>query len=657
MAHESFEDKEVGEYLNEHFISIKVDKEERPDIDSVYMSVCQKITGSGGWPLTVFMLPNQKPFFAGTYFPKKVKYQLPGLIDLLEAVVDKWDTERKDIEVSSEEITKALKEDALTQTQDDTLAKEDIFTTKMVKKATRSLTNHFDKEFGGFGRTPKFPTPHNLMFLLRVAHFEQDNKISGMVEKTLDSMYQGGIFDHIGYGFSRYSTDETWLVPHFEKMLYDNALLVMAYSEAYQITQKVHYKQIAEKTMDYVLRELTDNEGGFYCAQDADSEGVEGKYYVFTPEEIIQLLGEEDGKYFNQYFDITKQGNFEGANIPNLIPNKNLDDTVKIIQDNLSELLNPSFKSDENNKNTESYNLEKDRISDLREKVYEYRVKRMNLHKDDKILTSWNGIMIAAFAKAYHIFGDERYLQAAKKADQFLQENLSNGEHLYVHYRDGKAVGQGHIDDYSFYAWALMEMYHATLEVSYLERSIRYIKVLIDKFYDRKEGGFYLYAEDAEELIHRPKELYDGAIPSGNSVAAYILLKLSKLTGDPSLTKVADEQIAFIAKNISVYPSAYCFSMMALIEVIYPTKELVCVVQNSEQAKEIRETLGKHFLPNVSVLLKNINNQDQLASISEFTKDYEIRVTIELDLYLCENYACKAPVHSIEDLENLLVNR
>lgn len=656
MAHESFEDEEVGKYLNEHFISIKVDKEERPDIDSVYMSVCQKITGSGGWPLTVFILPNQKPFFAGTYFPKQSRYQLPGLLDLLEAVVEKWDGEREDIEISSEEIIKVLKEDANTNT--DTLSKEDIFSINMVKKATRSLTNHFDKVYGGFGRAPKFPTPHNLMFLLRVAYFEQDNKLIQMVEKTLDSMYQGGIFDHIGYGFSRYSTDEKWLAPHFEKMLYDNALLVMAYSEAYQITQKNYYKQIAEKTMDYVLRELTDNEGGFYCAQDADSEGVEGKYYVFTPDEIIQLLGEEDGNYFNQYYDITKQGNFEGANIPNLIHSKNPEGTtIKRISGNLSELINPLIESDDDRKIAELNNLDIDRISKLREKVYEYRLKRMKLHKDDKILTSWNGIMIAAFAKAYQIFNDERYLQAAKKADQFLQENLSNGEHLYVHYRDGKAIGHGHVDDYTFYAWALMEMYHATLDIGYLERCMGYMKILIDKFYDKNEGGFYLYAEDAEKLIHRPKELYDGAIPSGNSVAAYILMKLSKLTGDTTLTKIADEQITFIAKNISVYPSAYCFSMMALMEVIYPTKELVCVVQNSDQAKDIIETLSKHFLPNVTVLLKNTNNQDQLAFISEFTKGYEIRVTIEPDLYLCENYACKAPVHSTKDLEKLLVSR
>jgi uncharacterized protein YyaL (SSP411 family) len=346
-------------------------------------------------------------------------------------------------------------------------------------------------------------------------------------------MYQGGIFDHIGYGFSRYSTDQKWLVPHFEKMLYDNALLIIAYLETYQKTRKIRYKQIAEMTMEYVLRELTNEQGGFYCAQDADSEGVEGKYYVFTQEEIIRVLGEEDGKYFNEYYGITPKGNFEGKSIPNRMHIKNIADKEESLEDI--------------------------RISDLRKKVFEYRLKRTKLHKDDKVLTSWNGIMIAAFAKAYQILGNERYLTAAQKADQFIQDKLMNGNRLSVHYRDGKAVGIGHIDDYAFYTWALIELYKASFDPEYLSCAVKFTKILIEQFYDDENGGFYLYAKDGETLIHRPKELYDGAIPSGNSVAAYVLQKLAAYTGDLELSRISDRQMDFIAGELLTIPADIAF--------------------------------------------------------------------------------------------------
>ncbi len=619
MAHESFEDEEVAEYLNRYFVAIKVDKEERPDVDSIYMSVCQKLTGSGGWPLTIFMLPDQRPFFAGTYFPKRSRHHMPGFLNLLEAVQEKWEKDRNALIQTGEGVAGSLKAEA-----DQEGSPEDV-TEELIATAVRSLTSYFDKQYGGFGRAPKFPTPHNLMFLLRAAYYKGDKPALTAVEKTLDSMYRGGIFDHIGYGFSRYSTDEKWLVPHFEKMLYDNGLLILTYLEAYQFTKKEHYHQIAEMIMEYILRELTSEDGGFYCAQDADSEGVEGKFYVFTPVEIIDLLGKEDGNYFNDYYGITSKGNFEGENIPNRLH---------------GEIKN---------------GLENDKIAVLRKKVLAYRAGRTVLHKDDKILTSWNGIMIAAFAKAYKILGREPYLQAAERAEQFIQKNLSQENQLYVHYRDGKASGTGHIDDYAFYCMALIELYEATLDLKYLEHGAALAGVMLEKFWDSEKGGFYLYGSDAETLIHRPKELYDGAIPSGNSVAAYVLQKLAAFTGNPEWMQSADKQLTYIARNIADYPSAYCFSLMALMQVVYPSRELIAVLSQDSQLVELRKLLAKHFLPDITVLVKTKENQEQLLKLAEYTGAYHIKEA-NTAYYLCENHACRSPVQNLIELEELLIN-
>lgn len=630
MAHESFEDQEVADYLNEHFISIKVDKEERPDIDSIYMSVCQGLTGSGGWPLTIFMMPDQKPFFAGSYFPKHSRFQLPGFMDLLKAINQKWLKNRSDLVHTSLAITQSLQKEAMQENQQQ-------INKKIIEKAAKNLLQQFDQTYGGFGHAPKFPTPHNLMFLLRYASLEQDSMALKAVEKTLDSMYLGGIFDHVGYGFSRYSTDKKWLVPHFEKMLYDNALLVHAYIDTYQYTGKQHYKEIAEMTLSYVERELTHPEGGFYCAQDADSEGVEGKYYVFDPLEIEHVLGKEDATYFNSYFDITKEGNFEGKSIPNRIKAFQHSDLSTLYMDDDSK----------------SISLEERQISAMRTKIYDYRYKRTKLHKDDKILTSWNGIMIGAFAKAYKVLRKEKYLHLAQAADSFLCNHLTNATALLVHYRDGKASGEGHIDDYAFYSWALLELYEATLETDYLKRSLLWLTQLIELFFDSTNGGFYLYSCNAESLITRPKEVYDGAIPSGNAVAAYVLEKLYHLTGNPFLRETLDKQLNFLANEVFHYPNAYCFSMMAFMQELYPTKELVCVLPTDSSMDELNEMLSRHFLPQLSVLVKTNQTKEALSQIAEFTKDYPCAKD-EPFFYLCENHACLAPVHDLAKIISLL---
>jgi len=609
MAHESFEDNEVADLLNKHFISIKVDREERPDIDAIYMATCQALTGQGGWPLTIFMTPEQKPFYAGTYYPKHSRYNLPGILDLLMTVSEKWSTNKKDLLISGEEISNILKQQNVSD-------KKGELSKNVIEKAAQSFKQTFDPQYGGFGTAPKFPTPHNLMFLMRYYAITKDAPILQIVEKTLIQMYKGGIFDHIGYGFSRYSTDKLWLVPHFEKMLYDNALLTMTYLEAFQITGKEIYKIVAEKIMEYVTRELTNPEGGFYCAQDADSEGVEGKYYVFGSDEIISILGEEDGKYFNSYFDITSGGNFEGKSIPNLIKNADFD---KI----------------------------NDRINKLSAKVFDYRKNRTKLHKDDKCLTSWNALMIAAFSKAYKILGDEKYYLAAKRAALFIDNKLTdlNGN-LYVRYKDGETYGEGLLDDYSFYIWAQIELYEATFEINFLEKAIYLNKNLVSNFWDTESGGFYLNGQNSEQLIFRPKELYDGAIPSGNSVTAYNLIKLARLTGSTELEDLANRQLKFISGNIYDYPAGYSFYMQALIFALYPSREVVCVLKDSEDLLKIKNALSKLFVPNTVMLIKN-------SKIDSNANDYELKNN-QTTFYVCENNACSEPFNGIENLNSRL---
>lgn len=537
MAHECFEDEEVAEVLNRNFVSIKVDKEERPDIDSVYMSVCQGITGSGGWPLTIIMTPDQKPFFAGTYYPKTRRYHMPGILEILDAVAVEWEKNRESLLKSADKIVEVLKNRLEGQNQNQK-QKESLERTDMkvlIQEAKESLYQSFDNWYGGFGSSPKFPSPHNLMFLLRYHKFERDKHALEIVEKTLQQMYRGGIFDHIGYGFSRYSTDDKWLVPHFEKMLYDNALLVMIYLEAYQVTENELYKLVDEKTMHYIFREMTDEKGGFYSAQDADSEGEEGKYYVFSQKEILELLGETDGVIFNAFYDITEQGNFEGSNIPNLISNRDYDPIPDIIKKRLPE-------------------------------VYDYRLSRTRLHKDDKVLTSWNSLMIAALAKAYKALGNEKYLRSAEKAVAFLEETMTGEDgKLYVSYRSGGVSGLGNLDDYAFTVWALLELYEATMDLTYLERARGLCSRMQSCFRDEEGNGFYLTDKDAERLIYRPKETYDGAVPSGNSVAGYVLIKLNRLTGQEEYRTSGLKQLHFLKKNSAAYPAGHCFAMMAMM--------------------------------------------------------------------------------------------
>ena len=604
MAHESFEDEAVAEVINRDFIPIKVDREERPDVDAVYMAACTAMTGAGGWPLTVLLTPEQKPFWAGTYLPKQ------QLLSLLSQAARLWREDKAGLLAAGAELTAHLQrtEEAVAGVPDRSL----------VQQAVRLYAQSFDSRWGGFGHAPKFPAPHNLMFLLRYARCTGDNHACEMAERTLEAMYRGGMFDHVGGGFARYSTDEKWLAPHFEKMLYDNALLSLAYTEAYQQTRRPLYGEIVRRTLDYVLRELTDPQGGFYCGQDADSGGVEGKYYVFTADELKDLLGPEDADAFCGWYGVTESGNFEGKNILNLIAQEQIEQ-------------------------------EPERIKNLREKVYAYRLNRTQLHRDDKVLAAWNGLMIAAMARAGLALNEPRYLDAAARAADFLKEQLTDESgHLLARWREGQAAHPGKLDDNAFCAWGLLELYGTTFKIEYLAEAQRLAGLMLEHFFDEKNGGFYPYASDGEQLITRTKETYDGAMPSGNSVAALVLSRLARLTGETRWRTAADLQLAYLAGAVQEYPAGYGFAMLAFLEELWPSAELVCASQTAPD--ELTAFLRDASRPELTVLLKTPETAHALETLAPFTSVYPIPEETA-QYYLCQNGACAQPVASIAQVK------
>lgn len=589
MAHESFEDKDVAKVLNDNFVSIKVDKEERPDIDSIYMSVCQAFTGSGGWPTTIFMTPDQKPFFAGTYFPKTARYGQIGFLQLIMAISEKWKEDREDWLESANEIISFLEEQKVESNEADI---------KLVDKAISSFKFIFDKENGGFGRAPKFPTPHNLLLLMQRYEKTGDKAALDMVEKTLLQMYRGGIFIHIGGGFSRYSTDKYFLTPHFEKMLYDNALLILAYAKAYELTKNVLYRGVAEKVAEYIMREMTSPDGGFYSAQDADSEGVEGKYYLFEPREIIKILGVKKGSEFCKYFDITDAGNFEGKSIPNLLKNGHI---------------------------TASYN-------EYLPAIYEYRKNRYYLHLDDKILTSWNGLMIAAMCHLYRITENEKYLQAAKNAQVFVMENLCEKDTLFVSYRNGKCSGNGFLDDFANEIFALLELYHATFDKSYLNQAEQFCDKVLAEFYDHKNGGFFLYGKDNEQLILRPKETYDGAAPSGNSMMAYNLMKLHLITGESKYETLLKRHMDFMYANAEKSSTGHAMFLLALSDYFDMPEKITIVAKNEGDLKDLSCKIS------LSSVVRVLHGP---------TEEYSLK-NDKTTFYVCKGRACLPPTNELE---------
>ncbi len=620
MAHESFEDPEVAAYLNAHFLAIKVDREERPDIDAIYMTACQAMTGGGGWPLTALLASNKEPFFTGTYFPKHTKYGRIGLLELLETVVQRWQTDKSALLHTAHEVTAALT--AINAKRGEGASPD----RELTEKIAGSLAAGFDARFGGFGNAPKFPTPHALLFLLRYFAMAGDERALVMSESTLRHMWRGGIFDHIGYGFSRYSTDAQWLIPHFEKMLYDNALLCIAYIECFQATGDVFFKQIAQQILDYVNAEMTAPGGAFYSAQDADSEGIEGKYYAFTPVEIQSALGKKDAADFCRHFGITAQGNFDGKSIPNL-----LHATDQDVQEHA-------------------------RFARMRETLYLYRLNRTNLHKDDKVLTAWNALMIVAYCKAFHATGKQEYFDKAAAAYAFISTHLfTDADKALTSWRDGKASGEGTLDDYAFMIWACLELYAVSFAPCYIFRAIRLAERVETLFKDESGGGgFFLSAQNAGKLPFRPKETYDGALPSGNSVMAHCLNKLAVLTAESRWIDAAEAQISFLAAHARELPQGHTFTGIALLESVYPTKEVVCLARDQVVLEEFVSGLGSLYRPNLSVLAATEEQRVKLQTACPYLKEYSLPKGETCAIYICEDGSCSQPMFHIKEAFALL---
>ena len=635
MARESFEHPEVARLMNEAFVSIKVDREERPDIDNVYMSACQVMTGSGGWPLNIIITPDKKPFFAATYIPREGRFGLIGMMELIPHIRELWATRRGEALSLSNEIATVLQ-----QTTQDTPGEE--LDEATLELAYEQLAKRFDEQHAGFSSAPKFPTPHNLLFLLRYWKRGGNKAALDMVEKTLQAMRRGGIYDHIGFGFHRYSIDSQWFVPHFEKMLYDQAMLAMAYTEAYQATGKEDYGRTAREIFTYVLRDMTAPEGGFCSAEDADSEGEEGKFYLWTQEEVRQALGNEEADFVAKVFNIEKDGNFaeqatrrgSGVNILHL--KKTLGELASDL--NLSQ------------QDIQAH------LEVIRQKLFAYREKRVHPMKDDKILTDWNGLMIAALAKGAQAFDEPEYAEAACHAADFILGNMRKSDGRLLHrYRNDQGGVQANLDDCAFLVWGLIELYEAIFDARHLEVALELTSDMVRHFWDEDGGGLYLTPDDGESLFIRKKEIYDGAIPSGNSVAMLNLLRLGRMTATSDLEEKAARIGSAFSGSVKQLPSAHTQLMVALDFGIGPCYEVVIAGKaQAEDTKAMAKALRTRFLPNKVVLLNpDERKSPEIAKLAEFTKN-QSSIDGRATAYVCMNYNCKLPTTDINTMLELL---
>jgi uncharacterized protein YyaL (SSP411 family) len=630
MAHESFEDAEVARLMNEAFVCVKVDREERPDVDGIYMTVCQIMTGSGGWPLTILMTPDRKPFFAGTYIPKENRHGRIGMIELIQGVQRVWKSRHGDVLSSAEQVTEALRSASAESLTGDLPGKE------ACRAAYDALSGQFDERNGGFGGAPKFPSPHRFLFLLRYGRRTGEPRALEMVEKSLAAMRRGGVFDQLGFGFHRYSTDAQWLLPHFEKMLYDQAMLSLAYVETFQATGKAQYAKTAEEIFSYVLRDLKAPGGGFFCAEDADSEGEEGKFYLWTEPEIREALDPDEAALVISTCGIEKGGNF-------------LEEAARVRSGrNVLFLARPMEK--------EAAGTVRATWEASREKLFRLRERRVRPGRDDKVLTDWNGLMIAALAKGAAVLGRSDWAGAASEAARFVLERLRDGRGRLLHrYRDGEAAIDGMLDDYAFFTWGLLELYEATFEPGFLKTALELADNTINHFHDGRDGGFFFTADDGEAILFRQKDSYDGAIPSGNSVMMLNLLRLSRITGRQELEQKAIGVARAFARNIGQIPSAYSQFMVALEFLAGPSFEIVVAGKSgSPDTQEMLDAARRSFLPNRVLLFRPSGaGSGALAAIAPYTKDMKAeggRATA----YVCRNFACSRPVLTVKEMLRLL---
>ncbi len=620
MERESFEDEKIAKLMNENFINIKVDLEERPDIDKIYMNFVQMTAGQGGYPLNVFLLPDQRPFFGGTYFPPAPRFKMPSWEQILTSVVEAYRGRREEVLHSANDILGEIRRFGLTEASHESPAYD------LLDSAFHNIARTYDGVNGGFGGAPKFPPPMTLEFLLRYHSRTGNKEALEMAEKTCRKMARGGLYDQLGGGFHRYTVDAIWLTPHFEKMLYDNAQLASVYLHLFQITKDDFYKRTATETLEYVRREMLDPDGGFYSAQDADSEGVEGKFFVWTPAEVREVLDETDSKYFEFYYDVAEAGNFEGNSILNV---KNtlaeMAEAFKITEDELKQSLEKS-----------------------RRKLFDVRESRVKPFRDEKVLTAWNGLMLAAFAEASAILDSDEYLDIAKSNADFLLAELQNEGKLLRTWKDGEAKLNAYIEDYANLADGLFELYQVSGEVRYLTESKRIVEEMIKRFWDEETGGFYFTSVDHEELLVRSRDFFDNATPSGNSVATDILLKLSKVFGEEKYEQYAVTVFRVVANQIRRFPGAFGRVLSTLEFHLGSVKEIVIV---GERGNELEREVWKEFNPNKVVATSNAGN-----SVEPVVPLLEGKTQIgdESTAYVCQNFLCRKPTVDANELRKQL---
>ena len=609
MEHESFEDENVAQVMNDNFVNIKVDMEERPDVDQIYMNFVQVTTGRGGWPMNVFLTPDKRPFFGGTYFPPASRYGMPSWTQVLMSLTEAYRDRREELEQSANEIVGELRR--MTIVEPGGLS-EDI-----LDAAFASFSRSFDAINGGFGGAPKFPQAMSLEFLLRYHKRTRDPRALEMVTKTLDKMALGGIYDQVGGGFHRYATDAIWLVPHFEKMLYDNAQLARVYLHAFQVAGNELYKRVSIETLEYVRREMLDASGGFYSTQDADSEGEEGKFFVWTPDEIAEVLGERDARDFSAVYDATASGNFEGKNILNV-------------------------------KSPAATAPGSDTHAAARRRLFEAREKRIKPDRDEKVLTAWNGLMMAAFANAGSVFGNAEYIDVARKNAEFIFRELYHDGRLMRTWKGGAAKLNGYVEDYANVADALIVLFEATGEIEWLKRAKDLADTMITEFWDDDAGGFFFTSNDHEELVVRNKDFYDNATPSGNSVGADVLLRLAKLTGEDKYERFATAVLRLTASMLRRYPQGFGRGLSAIDFALHETKEIAVI---GPIGNDLARYVNTSYLPDAVVALSN-----DPQNAAEFIPLFEGREMVgdKPTAYVCRNFVCERPVTIVEDLRALI---
>ncbi|MBI4355063.1 MAG: thioredoxin domain-containing protein [Candidatus Omnitrophica bacterium] len=622
MEQESFENHEIAQLLNASFVAIKVDREERPDIDALYMRAVQSMSGQGGWPMTLFLTPEGQPFWGGTYLPPEERWGRPGLPTVLRSMQEAWRTQREQILRSGRELTQALQTRAGPQAE--------ALTQATLAQAVQQIGQQFDERHGGFGPAPKFPRSHTLSLLLRSWDRTRDTRTLAMVEQTLEAMAHGGIHDQLGGGFHRYATDAEWLVPHFEKMLYDQALLARAYLEAYQVTGKTDYAGVTRGIFTYVLRDLRDPGGAFYAAEDAGEVGKEGEFYVWTAEEIAALLTPEEAALCRAVYGVTPGGNFEGRTILRIAqPLEAAATTLRLDPDAAGVLL-----------------------ASAKAKLFAARAHRPRPHRDDKVLTDWNGLMIGALAYGGAALDEPRYTEAAADAARFVLSRLQQDGQVRHRYRDGEAAIPGYLDDYAFLAWGLLELYAATFDDTWLQEAQRLTREMVRRFWDEPGGGFYFSGAHNERLIAQTKEVYDGAVPSGNSVAALVLIRLGQLTMDGDLQHRAEQLLRAFAGQVHQAPHAFPQLLVAVDAWLGPSQEIVIAGDPAAaDTRAMMRAVQRRWLPRAVVVVhpSDARRASAIETLAPFVRGQRA-IDGHATAYVCQNYACQLPATTVAAL-------